>query len=293
VKQTTAIDRRPRQWLKLFLNHMDAWGVALIIAALALVVHGSLSVRYATILLAVAGAYWLGFAYNDYQDAPLDALEQEKGRKTFFVGAQIPDKWVRLALVAVSGLFVLGAWLLFGFRGIGVMVISLLVIWAYSGRPLRLKSRPGLDLLTHALFVESYPYMVTLWLLGAAWTRLDYALVTILLLASLSAQLEQQLADYELDAKTEPNFTTWLGTRRTLGLLRAVTISLALLALALVIKGTIPPYMIPFGLIAAPMLARRFVHGPGQHKTAALTVGTLAAGLLYAAVVLSVLVLAT
>lgn len=272
---------------------MDAWGVALIIAALALVVHGSLSVRYATILLAVAGAYWLGFAYNDYQDAPLDALEQEKGRKNFFVGAQIPDKWVRLALVAVSGLFVLGAWLLFGFRGIGVMVISLLVIWAYSGRPLRLKSRPGLDLLTHALFVESYPYMVTLWLLGAAWTRLDYALVTILLLASLSAQLEQQLADYELDAKTEPNFTTWLGARRTLGLLRALTISLALIALVLVIEGTIPPYMIPFGLIAAPMLVRRFVHGPGQHKTATLTLGTLAAGLLYVAVVLSVLVLAT
>jgi len=293
VKQTTAIDRRPRQWLKLFLNHMDAWGVALIIAALALVVHGSLSVRYATILLAVAGAYWLGFAYNDYQDAPLDALEQEKGRKNFFVGAQIPDKWVRLALVAVSGLFVLGAWLLFGFRGIGVMVISLLVIWAYSGRPLRLKSRPGLDLLTHALFVESYPYMVTLWLLGAAWTRLDYALVTILLLASLSAQLEQQLADYELDARTEPNFTTWLGARRTLGLLRAVTIALALIAVVLVIEGTVPPYMIPFGLIAAPMLARRFMQGLGQHKTAALTVGTLAAGLLYAAVALSVLVLAT
>jgi hypothetical protein len=40
------------------------------------------------------------------------------------------------------------------------------------------------------------------------------------------------------------------------------------------------------------MLARRFIRGPGQHKAGALTVGTLAAGLLYAAVVLSVSVLA-
>ena len=46
------------------------------------------------------------------------------------------------------------------------MALSLLVMWTYSGRPFRLKSRPGLDLLTHALFVESYPYMVTLLLLG-------------------------------------------------------------------------------------------------------------------------------
>jgi len=292
VKQLTPNDRRPRQWLKLFTNHMDAWGVALIIAALALVVHGALSFRYAAVLLAVGGAYWLGFAYNDYQDAPFDALDREKGRKNFFVGAQIPDKWVHLGLAVVSGLFILGALLLFGLRGVGVMALSLLVMWAYSGRPFRLKSRPGLDLLTHALFVESYPYMVTLLLLGVLWTRVDYALVAILLLASLSAQLEQQVADYELDAKTEPNFTTWLGPRRTLGLLRGVTIALALLALALAIEGTIPLYMIPFGLIAAPMLARRFVRGPGQHKAGALTVGTLAVGLLYTAVVLSASVLA-
>ena len=64
---------------------MDAWGVALIIATLALVVHDALSPRYGTILLAVAGAYWLGFAYNDFQDAPFDALDQEKGANNFFV----------------------------------------------------------------------------------------------------------------------------------------------------------------------------------------------------------------
>jgi len=131
-KQLTPVDRRPRQWLQLFVNHIDAWGVALIIAALALVVHGSLSFRYAAVLLAVAGAYWLGFAYNDYQDAPFDALDGEKGHKNFFVGAQISDKWVYLGLAGSSGLFTLGALLLFGLRGVGVMSLSLLVMWAWT-----------------------------------------------------------------------------------------------------------------------------------------------------------------
>ncbi len=270
---------------------MDAWGVAMIITALALFIHESLSPRHLTVLLAIAGAYWFGFAYNDYQDAPYDALAPEKGRKNFFVGVSIPTHWLRFALVSFATAFVTGAFLLFGQPGAAVMAFSLLVIWAYSGRPLRLKSRAGLDLLAHALFVETYPYMVTVLLLGVSWTSLDTALVAILLLSSLSAQLEQQLADCELDARTEPNFTTWFGPRRTMILLRGLTTVLVLLGVGLAINGTIPRYLVPFGLIATPMLAYRFIRKPGQRKTARLTFGTMAAGLLYATVMLSYVVL--
>jgi 4-hydroxybenzoate polyprenyltransferase len=272
---------------KLFTNHMDAWGVALIIAVLALIVHDALNWRNATILLAIACAYWLGFAYNDYRDAPHDALDEAKGRNNFFVACQIPRKWVILSLFALSFGLILGAFILFELRGLLVAALSLPVIWAYSGRPIRLKSRPGLDLLTHTFFVETYPYAVTLLLLGAAWNRLDVALVVIFFFGSLSAQLEQQVADYEIDARTEPNFTTRLGPKRTMLLLRLTTILLAAAGFWFFFEGTIPIYMVPFGLITAPMLAHRFLRQPGQQRLKLITRGSMVAGLLYAGVVVA------
>ena len=271
---------------KLFTNHMDAWGVALIIAILALIVHDALNLHNASILLAIASAYWLGFAYNDYRDAPHDALDEDKGRNNFFVVCHIPRKWVILSLSTLGFVLALGAFALFDLRGLLVSAVSLPIIWAYSGRPIRLKSRPGLDLLTHTLFVETYPYAVTLLLLGAAWTRLDVALVVIFFFGSLSAQLEQQVADYEIDARTEPNFTTRLGPGRTMHLLRITTILLAVAGFWFFFEGTIPLYMVPFGLITAPMLAHRFLRRPGQQRLKALTRGSMVAGLLYAGVVL-------
>ena len=68
----------------------------------------------------------------------------------------------------------------------------------------------------------------------------------------------------------------------------AAPVGLALVGVGFAIVGTIPGYMIPFGLIATPMLIRRLVRQPGKNKGMALTAGTLAAGLLYAAFVLSV-----
>jgi len=146
-----------KQLSKLFINHIDAWGVALIITSLALLVHDAISLRTIPIMLAIAGAYWMGFAYNDYKDA-----------------------------------------------------------------------------------------------------------------------------------KTEPNFTTWIGPDRALFLLRAATIVLVLLGLTLAGMGIISSYMIPLGLIAAPMLAFRFIRKPGQYKNRRVTIGTLTACLLYAGTVFTI-----
>jgi 4-hydroxybenzoate polyprenyltransferase len=290
----TKADQRPDDWTagtraiklqplsKLFVNHIDAWGVALIISTLAIVIHGAVGLQAIPILIAIAASYWLGFAYNDYIDAPFDAIDEEKGRRNFFVANHIPGVWVILGMAAVGGLLAIGAWILFGLKGILIVAVSLVIIWAYSGRPLRLKSRVGFDLLIHTFFVETYPYLVTLTLLGIAWTRLDYALILLFFFGSLTAQLEQQLVDYELDAKTEPNFTTWLGSGRAMGLLRVMTLIMTLLALVFAVEGTIPPYLVPFGLIAFPMLAHRFVRGPNRHKPRPLTLVTVAASILYA-----------
>lgn len=289
--RTDAHTIRPGQLKKLFTNHMDAWGLALIIAALVLVVHQStglqvVSLKSLSLLVAIAVLYWLGFAYNDYHDAPFDALEPDKARGNFFVANPVPERWVKLGL-ALSSLFLLLAFAQFGWPGLAALALSLVVMWAYSGRPLRLKSRPGLDLATHALFVESYPYLVTLVLIGVAWTRLDLVLIAIFFVASLASQLEQQAADIEVDARTEPNFATRIGPERTMVLLRFFTAVLIAICVFFVIEGTIPGYLIPFGLITFPMLAHRFFRKAGQPRSRVINRYTLVAGLLYAGLVLA------
>jgi len=266
---------------RLITNHMDAWGVAMLISLLAMVIHDRVSWQNIPILIAIGGSYWLGFAYNDYQDAAYDALDEQKKQDNFFVGNQVPMRWLLVAAIIWCCSFLAGAWTFFGFKGIFVLLISFPVIWAYSGYPLRLKSRPGVDLLSHMFFVESYPYMITILLLGVSWSQLDIVLLTIFLIGSLSAQLEQQLVDYELDAQTEPNFTTWFGPKQTMVMLRLLTLVLALIAVLFVFQGTIPRYLIPFGLIASPMLAHRFFRKPGQRKPKIVKMGTMISGLVY------------
>jgi len=271
---------------KLITNHMDAWGVAMVISLLAMAIHDSVSWHNIPILVAIAGSYWFGFAYNDYQDAAYDALDEQKKADNFFAGSQVPMKWLMVAAMIFCFAYLVGAWVFIGVKGIVVVLISFPVIWAYSGYPLRLKSRPGVDLLSHAFFVESYPYLITILLLGASWLRLDIVLITIFLIGSLSAQLEQQLVDYELDAKTEPNFTTWFGPKHTMAMLRLLTLVLALIGILFVFQGTIPRFLVPFGLIAAPMLAHRFVRKPGQHKPRIVKMGTMITGLIYGWIVM-------
>jgi 4-hydroxybenzoate polyprenyltransferase len=258
----------------------------MVISLLALTLHDSVSWHNIPILVAIGGSYWLGFAYNDYQDAAYDALDEHKKQGNFFAGNQVPKKWLLFAAIILCCAFLVGAWAFFGLKGIVVVLISFPVIWAYSGYPLRLKSRAGIDLLIHAFFVESYPYLVTLLLLGASWSRLDVVLIVIFLIGSLSAQLEQQLVDYDLDAKTEPNFTTWFGPNQTMTMLRLLTLVLALIGTLFAFQGIIPRFMIPFGLIAAPMLAHRFLRKPGQRKPKIVKIGTMMSGLVYGWVVM-------
>ena len=178
----------------LFLNHMDAWGTAVVIAVLAIRVHGGSDWKTSLLILGIGSLYWVGFAYNDFHDAPDDALDPTKGSRNFFVNRAVSTRWAGASLGVIS----LGLILVFGYFGwpaLALLVLSLGIMWAYSAPPLRLKNRAGLDLLTHAIFIQSYPYLLVFILLGLTWSRLDTILWTILFLSSLAAQLEQQAGD--------------------------------------------------------------------------------------------------
>ncbi len=269
----------------LFLNHLDAWTVTLVVAAIALAVHDALSLRTLYLALALTVGYWLAFALNDFYDAPYDALEPAKGQGNFFVHYPWSAGQMGL-LVGGVGLLLLPAFAQFGWLGVGLAGLGLGVMWLYSAPPLRLKSRPGLDLLTHSLFVETYPYVCCLILIGATWTRLDGIILVCTFLGSLSAQLEQQVRDYEVDRRVERNFTIRWGQRVSQQLLRLTTFLLLGWAALWVGQGVIPRFLWPVGLIPLPALAHRLVRRPHVPRSPRLVVISAAIGLVYAGALL-------
>lgn len=270
--------------LKLIRNHMDAWQVALVIAALPLLIHGAIRLETAVLVGAVGVGYWFAFALNDYFDAPFDRLDSRKAARNFFVQTAVSGRLV--AAFSTTLLVTLAvAFVRFGLVGWLLWAVSCFVAWAYSAPPLRLKMRPGLDLLTHALFVQTFPYVICMVLIGASWGVLDWVLLAILFLASLTAQMEQQARDFTVDALAGGTFATRVGLRSLLWGLRVATAVCLLIALFSVLNGTIPWFLLPFGLIGLPALLHRFWRQPEVPRSERLVILSTTAGFLYTGVI--------
>ncbi len=276
---------------KLITHHMDAWGLTFTISLFVLVIHNALSPSAILLTITLAVCNWLGFAINDYFDAPYDVQEEQKAARNFFT--QQTTVRPRLLIIVLgllsSAIFIMLA--RFGGRGVMVFLVGYVAMWAYSAPLLRLKSRPGLDLVMHTLFVQTFPYYVTLFLLDLSWLPVDYVLLTTFFLASLTAQLEQQVRDYELDRQTDMNFTVLIGLPLTMRLLRFITLLLMLNFLVNVWVGNIPTYLVPFAFIALPILVHRFIRNRHQPRSETLVRLTLLATLLYATLVLMYLMI--
>ncbi|WP_420631397.1 UbiA family prenyltransferase [Candidatus Leptofilum sp.] len=259
---------------------MDAWQVTLVVATLPLFIHDAIRWETAVLVLAIGAGYWFAFALNDYYDAPFDVLDSQKKSWNYFVQQSVPEQ--KLFLVSAALLLVLAqAYAQFGWRGWLLWGISCFVAWAYSAPPIRLKNRPGLDLLTHAIFVQTFPYTVSMCLIRAAWSLLDWALVAILFLASLTAQLEQQARDFAVDARSGSTFTTKVGKKRIVMGLRLATAVCIMIALIFVLNGTMPWYSLPFGFIGLPALLHRFWRAPEAPRSEKLVILSTTVGFLY------------
>lgn len=253
---------------RLFFSHVDAWGVTLIISSTALALHDQLSLKTAYLLFGLTAGYWLAFALNDYFDAPDDAKNKIKSQRNFFVLHQF-TLLQKVIISSILALVIGPAFWQFGMRGILVTLISGFVMWGYSAPPLRFKSRPGIDLLSHTLFVETFPYWVCLVLTGVTWQSFDYMLLALAATTSFSAQLEQQARDYETDKLTETTFTTAVGLRINQWLLLGATILLCSLTVIAFVTQILPLYLLPIALCALPVGLRRFTKrdwGPNAQR---------------------------
>jgi chlorophyll synthase len=242
----------------LFGNHFDAWGVTFCITTICLAMHNALTPDHVILTLAITLTAWLAFAVNDYWDAPFDLQDGAKAQRNFFALRSIARPIIAVGGILVVGLVGLVLWP-FGPVGIGGLGVCVFGIWAYSAPPLRLKSRPGFDLLTHAAFVQTGPYLAPLLLIRAVWRPVDVVLLILLFISSLSAQLEQQARDFALDSQMDTNFATRLGLAWTTRLLRLLSATLGVILLGGLIAGIFPLVLLPLPAAALPAVLHRFI----------------------------------
>jgi len=246
---------------RLFFNHADAWGLTLIISGLCLVLHGELIPANLPLLMGLTAVAWFAFAFNDFRDSAWDALDPAKRSRNFFVLHRGPRtrNFMILTGVCIAIYMIVVAVAYNSPLGLAYLALAFGAIWAYSAPPLRLKRRPIFDLATHAVFVQTSPYLTPLALLTLPFQPADAVLVAILLVNSLGAQLEQQIRDFEWDRVTEGNFTTWIGQVPAGWLLRIVTCVLTGVVVYAIFSGALPKYLVPFALIGMPLILHRFV----------------------------------
>ncbi len=277
----------PPRAMILFTNHLDAWVVTAVISFIALLIHEQVGPRGLLLLSAMTALCWFGFALNDYFDAPYDAQDEKKAHSNFFVQFPVPAQSGSALFLGIGTLLIF-AFLPFGWRGLSILFLLFGVAWAYSAPPLRVKSRPGWDLLMHAIFVESFPYFATVFILQLSLSGVDYFAISLLMMASLGAQLEQQMRDFGVDSKFERNFTTTFGLATAQQLLKRINLLMVLLVIAGMAVGIIPWLYVPFLLIGAPAILHRFFRALDQPRSETLvTVSVVTAGI-YTAVLLLV-----
>ena len=238
----------------------------MVIALGAMVLHGEYSASAWLLALSITGGYWLAFAINDYFDQTVDALDPNKRHKNYFVVVPTSPQKALIGFLIAAVLIAPGM-LQFGWRGFFISAGCVAVMWAYSAPPFRLKSRPGLDLPIHAMFVETYPYILVMVLLQLAWRPLDFVILGLGVFASLTAQLEQQVRDHEVDhANGEVNFTLWFGVENSLLLLKILSVLMVGYGFTFMWLGIIPLWIAPIGLFAVPAVLSRLWRKPGQPR---------------------------
>ena len=268
--------------VRLLLYRIDAWGVGGIIAVLALALHGRVEAATAPLPLLIVASYWLAYTLNDFFDAPYDAAEAGKARRNPFVRFAVDRRRAKALLLLATAALAAG-FAAFGIRGLIGGGISLAAAWAYSSPPLRLKSRPGLDLLAHSLFVQTYTYFLCLLVIDAEWLAVDVLILSINFLASLSGQLAQQVRDFEVDSRNDANFATTVGLRATAWSLRGVTACLvALVTLGFTLR-LLHLSFIPFAIAFLPTAALRIWNHKARRPGRWIAVAT-GASIVWAAV---------
>ena len=207
--------------------------------------------RILPMLLFVISSSIFGFVINDIADAKLDKKAGKLRNPVASGDLSEGAAWV--LVVAFLGVASVSIYLLsFLNRLLGILVILLFAGYSFG---LRIKARPGLDVVSHASWNAIYGVMAY-----SVYRPLDFVgagLTGMLFLLSMLAELVNQIRDHDSDRDMIETTVTVVGKKRAL----KVCIMLLFLVLALfvgvVVVGGLPWILLAFSpsiiLLAAPI----------------------------------------
>ena len=185
-----------------------------------------LSVDLYIALVVVFMAQIFLFASNDYFDRHVDALDEGKRQRNPVCAGRVTEMQVK-GLLAATFFISLGASAFFGFWPFVFTAFVLFVFYFYTAEPLRFKNKVGLDVLSHATLINSFPYIFSLIALRYFSPGVIYLLFVIMLRSAI-AQLLQEIRDHDIDKKMETNTVIYLGQGRAMTLVLALYLFLTI-----------------------------------------------------------------
>ena len=208
-------------------------------------------------LLIVFSAQVFLFASNDYFDRNVDALDPKKKARNPVSNGTVTLPGVR-AMLIVTGIIPLAVSVYFGVIAFAFVAVSLLAFYFYTAPPLRLKNKPVLDVLSHGIFVNTFPYFFCLVVLQD-FTVGSVFLLTAIMMRSAMAQLLQEIRDYNIDRQVEKNTVVVLGQKRAIWLVFSIYLALFIASATLLLTYEFFGWGLPLYYIIILILCFSFI----------------------------------
>jgi chlorophyll synthase len=210
---------------------------------------------------------WLALlAINDAYDLPGDLLNPRKSKSPLLDGRVSLAAAKRIALVA--GIAAIAVGLLVGVVFTLGVVLALVLGWAYSVPPVRLKTRAGFDVAVNSLALGTFGPLAGWAAVNPDLSNFPWLMALQGTLAAIGLYLPTTLADLEADrAAGYRTIAVRLGASTTYRLGFAFWIAAAGLSVVLAALGAvIPRSMLALEIVMVPVLvaAYRRLIGPGM-----------------------------
>ena len=208
--------------LFVFLPNMYVSNAGIVTPEIVFEVFTSLNLYIALIIVFMAQIFL--FASNDYYDRNVDALDEGKRQRNPVCAGRVTEKEVK-GLLIVTAIIPLVLSLYFNLYAFLLTAFTLFVFFFYTAEPLRFKNKVGLDVLSHATLINSFPYIFSLVALGYYVPGIIYLLI-IIMLRSAIAQILQEVRDHDIDKKAETNTVIYLGQKKAVWLVFSIWLTM-------------------------------------------------------------------
>lgn len=217
------------------------------------------SLGYKIFGLVIANFLSVAFAFmiNDVEDAEDDLLTHNKARVNPISSKEVSKEtgYFICAFVAIAAISI------FVYIGRPVVWIGVLLIglsFLYSAKPVRLKSWPVVDIISHSLMLGGFLMLSSFLAYSSAWGKVLYLTLAVCLFSAYG-QIYNQVRDFEADKKAGlKNTTLFLGKEKSL-FLSYLTLILAFILISLTIKNGLFPYWLGLVALTSIFLSKRFI----------------------------------